>query len=433
MVRSATWDITSRCNLKCKHCYNGEEYFNSRISELPLDKCYKIIDFLKNNNYKNIYFLGGEPLLHKDISKIIRYANDSGISTMITTNGLNIDENILEELTCSGLKQLYISIEGYNKSLNDAIRGTGTYDAVIEKLKIIQDFRKRNNKINIGISHTLTKYNINYLPQMVGFCKEFCIQNINVFPIMKSGEAKNNWNETSLNIELFINNLEKMAECICVNYPILSVIIEARPIVATYLALKYPGNFNYSLGYTKCMVDYKYLYIQPNGEVHPCGLYKMECGKELTQNGALIFNHKNILTYINAEEIYADDEFQSFLKLKEKLRKKEYTNCCKNCYVKDDCTPCSFQFSRGTIECEFVYSKIKKLLSKLEKSKVEFLTSNKVILRIQDDFLSFVYVNKDKQVKDLFLLCSNEKNINFMDFILKLREYEKKYLLKLTL
>lgn len=44
MTKSLHWDITKNCNLRCKHCYNAEKYFNEESdtymeSEMNLEQC----------------------------------------------------------------------------------------------------------------------------------------------------------------------------------------------------------------------------------------------------------------------------------------------------------------------------------------------------------------------------------------------------------
>ena len=29
-IKSLHWDITKNCNLRCKHCYNADKYFNEK-------------------------------------------------------------------------------------------------------------------------------------------------------------------------------------------------------------------------------------------------------------------------------------------------------------------------------------------------------------------------------------------------------------------
>ena len=64
------WHITDRCNLRCKHCYmySGKAYSN----ELSLDQWKEIIKSYIDNEGREIIFCGGEPLILKNFSELIK-------------------------------------------------------------------------------------------------------------------------------------------------------------------------------------------------------------------------------------------------------------------------------------------------------------------------------------------------------------------------
>ena len=68
---------TNKCNLNCKFCSCGDR---RKDLELTLEECKKVIDIVSKRGTKSITITGGgEPLLHPDINKIIRYAGKKGI------------------------------------------------------------------------------------------------------------------------------------------------------------------------------------------------------------------------------------------------------------------------------------------------------------------------------------------------------------------
>lgn len=90
MNRMAKWDITSECNLKCKHCYNSERYSNGINGKrcLSNQQIFKIVQSLKELEFTKIHFLGGEPLLSPNIVTAFEFLNEFPL--------LNI--NLLEEV-----------------------------------------------------------------------------------------------------------------------------------------------------------------------------------------------------------------------------------------------------------------------------------------------------------------------------------------------
>ena len=62
-------EITTRCNLNCKHCYNRE---NKNI-DIPYDELIYYINFANDNNVSKLVISGGEACLHKDFKTLCEY------------------------------------------------------------------------------------------------------------------------------------------------------------------------------------------------------------------------------------------------------------------------------------------------------------------------------------------------------------------------
>jgi len=112
------FDVTSRCNLNCIHCYSSKKQ-----EEMTTSDVYHIIDMLHEAGTGIIDFGGGEPLLRNDIFDILSYSKgtyektiegiknctDAGIDTRISTVFMksNIGElvdiyNLLNSLDVDG-------------------------------------------------------------------------------------------------------------------------------------------------------------------------------------------------------------------------------------------------------------------------------------------------------------------------------------------
>ena len=84
--------ITTQCNLRCKHCTNYIPYLSSTQQRVMNYAEFQIyLDNLTKNITKlnTLLLLGGEPLLHKDLPKMLDYAlkNKKIENVYITTNG----------------------------------------------------------------------------------------------------------------------------------------------------------------------------------------------------------------------------------------------------------------------------------------------------------------------------------------------------------
>ena len=153
------WYLTNRCNMHCKYC----DISKVKSSELSTNQIFKIIDELVLSGCKCINFSGGEPLLRKDIGKIIDYAKSRGIYVGLDSNGLLVKDRI-EEI--KNLDLLQFSFDGL-KEVQDFQRSKGSYDKVIEAIKIA-----RTKGIKTAVSVTITKYNAPFLGGIIEFIKK---------------------------------------------------------------------------------------------------------------------------------------------------------------------------------------------------------------------------------------------------------------------
>lgn len=101
-------EVTDVCNIKCKGCYRlimGEGHKS-------LDQIKEEILFLKKwRNCDNITLAGGEPLLHPDITEIIKFISGMKLKSIILSNGLALTESMLKRLKESGLTGISFHID----------------------------------------------------------------------------------------------------------------------------------------------------------------------------------------------------------------------------------------------------------------------------------------------------------------------------------
>ena len=101
------WNFTNICNLKCKHCYQSA---GKRLpDELPFDKRVDIIDQLASEGVFSIAFSGGEPLMDKDIWKVIQRAKKNHMYVSVATNGTLITPAVAKRLSDVGVDYVEIS------------------------------------------------------------------------------------------------------------------------------------------------------------------------------------------------------------------------------------------------------------------------------------------------------------------------------------
>lgn len=113
-------EVTDCCNLKCKHCGSG--CLSTNRNYLPFETAQRVLDEVAKEYDASQIFIcitGGEPLLNKDLFKIIAYSKHLNFSCGITTNGTLLSETVGEQFKNAGLDTISISLDGLEKTHND--------------------------------------------------------------------------------------------------------------------------------------------------------------------------------------------------------------------------------------------------------------------------------------------------------------------------
>ena len=116
--------ITNICNAKCDFCGFAVDRFDARQRRsVTLDQARDSIDICVENHIGYLLFVGGEPLVHKDVGPMTRYAAERGIRPMICTNGSLWTESNMRALANDGLSSVIMSIDAHNVRRHEKNRG----------------------------------------------------------------------------------------------------------------------------------------------------------------------------------------------------------------------------------------------------------------------------------------------------------------------
>ena len=91
--------VTYRCNLRCAHCFVGDNL--NLKTNFPLESLKTLIRSCRQWKTQEITFLGGEPTIYPSIVEVIKLANSEGIKTRLITNGQQGFTKFMREI-CGG-------------------------------------------------------------------------------------------------------------------------------------------------------------------------------------------------------------------------------------------------------------------------------------------------------------------------------------------
>ena len=117
-IFSFQFELTSRCNEKCRHCYlPGTRTFRDMETDLVMS----ILDQLAEMGTLKVTFSGGECLLHPDFIPILRHARQNDFSISVLSNLTLLNDEIITALKDANIDLLQASVYSMNPEEHDYI------------------------------------------------------------------------------------------------------------------------------------------------------------------------------------------------------------------------------------------------------------------------------------------------------------------------
>lgn len=128
--------VTDKCNLRCKYCIPPEGVERIPHRELlTLEELARVINIMAGLGVRNVRFTGGEPLVRKNLEKLIADVSvlEGVESIALTTNGVLLRER-LAALLEAGVTAINISLDTLDEQMYREITGTDACKRVLEAI-----------------------------------------------------------------------------------------------------------------------------------------------------------------------------------------------------------------------------------------------------------------------------------------------------------
>ena len=124
-LRDLRVSVTDRCNFRCRYCmprerFGKEHNFLPKSEILSYEEIQKFVLACKPLGLRKVRITGGEPLLRKDLPKLVRYISDLGFEVALTTNGSFLKREAAR-LAEAGLDRVTISLDAVDQELHSRI------------------------------------------------------------------------------------------------------------------------------------------------------------------------------------------------------------------------------------------------------------------------------------------------------------------------
>lgn len=276
-LKSIQFELTSRCNERCIHCYipNAKKNVGKDISYKQF--C-NILDQFSEMGGFHVSLSGGEVFLHKDIVRMIQYCRKKDMEICVLTNLISLKDEQIPLIKEANVSYIQTSLYSMDPNVHDTITTVkGSQNRTLEALKKLIDAN-----IPVQISCPLMKANKNSYLGVMQFAREHKIKAFSDYILMGEADLSTENLKNRLSVEETMVVIRDLIEN-DINYP--RWVNDKR---------KYVENINYET-YAKqplCGVGLNNLCITADGGVYPCpGWQSMIVGN--VNNNSLKFIWEN--------------------------------------------------------------------------------------------------------------------------------------------
>src|SRR6516225_7117150 len=171
-------ETTNRCNLLCTTCPRTYEQL-----EPPADMSWKlftsIVDQIPNLQRAVLHGVG-EPMLVRNLPRMVRYLKDRGVYVLFNTNGTLLSERNGRALIDARLDELRVSLDASNRESFKAIRGRDYFGRIIRNVRAFRELQEREGHVRPQVSVWLTglRETVEELPAFVKVAAEIGVKEV---------------------------------------------------------------------------------------------------------------------------------------------------------------------------------------------------------------------------------------------------------------
>ena len=165
-------ETTNRCNLLCTTCPRTYADLEPQ-ADMSWELFTRIVDQVPNIARVVLHGVG-EPMLVKDLPRMVRYLKDRGAYVLFNTNGTVLTAKKGRELAQSGLDELRVSLDAADARTFLLIRGKDYFNRIVRNVRAFTEMQAREGLERPRVSLWLTglKETIAQLPEFVRIAHE---------------------------------------------------------------------------------------------------------------------------------------------------------------------------------------------------------------------------------------------------------------------
>jgi pyrroloquinoline quinone biosynthesis protein E len=179
-------ELTHRCPLHCVYCSNPIQMQGSSV-ELSTEDWVSIIRQAAELGCWHLHLTGGEPLLCRDIEKLVHAGRESGLYVNLITSGLGLSRQRLRALVEAGLDHIQLSFQDSQEAPANIFAGTRAH---AQKLRVAKWIRE--HRLAFTVNLVVHRQNIDRLEEAIRFAEQLKADKLEIANVQYYGWALRN-------------------------------------------------------------------------------------------------------------------------------------------------------------------------------------------------------------------------------------------------
>src|SRR5271154_5437589 len=173
-------ETTNRCNLLCTTCPRTYEELEPP-ADMSWDLFTSIVDQIPRLHRAVLHGVG-EPMLVKNLPRMVRYLKDRGTYVLFNTNGTVLNERNGRALITAELDELRVSFDAATAESYLAVRGKNYFNRILKNVRAFRELQEREGHLKPRVSAWLTglRETIEELPDFVGVAAEAGVKEVHL-------------------------------------------------------------------------------------------------------------------------------------------------------------------------------------------------------------------------------------------------------------
>lgn len=276
-------ELTERCNLSCRFCYNSQK---------PVDSSHvmEILQRLAEEGIPEIVLTGGEPVLHPQFNDILRCCSAMFQKTMVQSNGTLINDSVADLFAENEVYEVNISLHGSPK-LHDALTlHEGSHENAVEAIK-----RLIHRNVRVSSNFVMTKENIAGLESNLAELYQLGVHCMTLTRFTPTGIGSAN-SQMALSREEIVEAIGVADRFSRTNTDVTVLLANSMPFCALPHSL--------SSYCDHCHFGASRFYIDINGNVLMCGMSRVRLGNIMRETFAeMKKNSQEFARHILGEDV----------------------------------------------------------------------------------------------------------------------------------